>query len=338
MSMKRHTKNRGARRRRSDAFTLVELLVVIAIIGVLVALLLPAVQAAREAARRSQCTNNLKQVGIALHNYESGKGALPAGAGYDRTEPKGTWVVAIAPYLEQTALFTRYDFKKYSDQSPNLELAASLTIPSLVCPSDEDAAQPILRNRRQGAGSHNPITAQGLWYTGSMGPTIPDICEFDTPSSSTYPYTCQGCSFGTIGLDGKTLLPCSAIHPAGSTDSCAGMICRRHEGMKFRTVTDGLSNTIMAGETIPSHWAWNCVFCDNFPVSSTHIPLNSWMVKSDLAVNFSKSTGFKSSHPATIGVVMGDASVRFLSESIDYLAYNKLGSRASDDAATSGEF
>src|SRR5438067_9724665 len=94
-------------RRRSVrrlAFTLVELLVVIAIIGVLVALLLPAVQAAREAARRTQCTNHLKQLGVALHNFEGAKKSLPAGSGYTRVEPKGNWVVAILPYMEETSI------------------------------------------------------------------------------------------------------------------------------------------------------------------------------------------------------------------------------------------
>jgi prepilin-type N-terminal cleavage/methylation domain-containing protein len=325
------------RRSPSAGFTLVELLVVIAIIGVLVALLLPAVQAAREASRRSQCANNLRQIGIAIHNYESAKGSLPAGAGYSRTDPKGTWIVAIAPHLEQTALFDRYDFTKYSDQTPNLELAATLTIPVLICPSDEASAQPILDNRRQGAGSHNPKVAQGLWYTGSMGPTIPDLCEFDQPGTETYPSTCLGCSFGTLWPDGTPLTPCSAAHPNGSTDTCAGMICRRHEGVAFRNVADGLSNTIMIGETLPTHWVWNCVFCDNFPVSSTHIPLNT-MLRSDTPTNFAKISGFKSAHTIGANVVFGDASVHFLSETIDYLAYNKLGSRANDDVAPAGSY
>jgi hypothetical protein len=136
--------------------------------------LLPAVQAAREAARRSQCTNNLHQIGVALHNYESAKRTLPPGSGYDRAEPKGNWVVATAPYFEQTAVFQRYDFKKYSNETPNLELAATTIIPLLICPSDEDSGQPILQNRRQGAGSHNPLVCQGLWFAAST-------CRHRTP-------------------------------------------------------------------------------------------------------------------------------------------------------------
>jgi prepilin-type N-terminal cleavage/methylation domain-containing protein len=325
------------RRDANRAFTLVELLVVIAIIGVLVAMLLPAVQAAREAARRSQCQNNLRQVGIALHNYESANNSLPAGSGYTRTEPKGTWVVAIAPHLEQTALFNQYDFTKYSDESPNLELAATLTVPVLICPSDDEAAEPILQNRRQGQGSHNPIVSQGLWYTGSVGPTVPERCEFDKPTSDTYRFTCQGCCWGTLWPDGTPLTPCSETHPEGSSDTCAGMICRRHEGITFRSVTDGLANTIMAGETLPTHWVWNCVFCDNFPVSSTHIPVNT-MRRRDDALLASLTSGFKSAHAGGANVVMGDASVHFLSETIDYLTYNILGSRANEDTVPEGAF
>src|SRR4051794_2767386 len=89
-------------------FTLVELLVVIAIIGVLVALLLPAVQTAREASRRTQCANNLKQLGLAVANFEDVTNVLP----YSRTDPGETWTVIILPYLEQPAHFALWDLKK----------------------------------------------------------------------------------------------------------------------------------------------------------------------------------------------------------------------------------
>ena len=87
-------------------FTLIELLVVIAIIAVLIALLLPAVQAAREAARRAQCVNNMKQIGLAMHNYESSNGCFPPG---EKGCCWGTWNVFILPYVEQSALFNAWN-------------------------------------------------------------------------------------------------------------------------------------------------------------------------------------------------------------------------------------
>src|SRR5882757_6862394 len=95
------------RPRISRGFTLIELLVVIAIIAVLIALLLPAVQAAREAARRAQCVNNLKQIGLAMHNYESTMGSLPPGC---KQSSYGTWVMFILPFLEGNPLYNAWNF------------------------------------------------------------------------------------------------------------------------------------------------------------------------------------------------------------------------------------
>jgi len=122
-------------------FTLIELLVVIAIIGVLIALLLPAVQSAREAARRAQCTNNLKQIGLALHNYHDANSALPWGAG-----PWGwnDWSahVMMLPYIEQTALFNAFNFSQtfYDETRSNRAntTATRIQVSSLLCPSDPD--------------------------------------------------------------------------------------------------------------------------------------------------------------------------------------------------------
>ncbi|HEX3601865.1 MAG TPA: DUF1559 domain-containing protein, partial [Lacipirellulaceae bacterium] len=217
MSATRAWNCRAARTRAKlvEGFTLVELLVVIAIIGILVALLLPAIQAARESARRMQCTNNLKQVGIALLNYENSKKSLPPGSSYGRTDPKeqkGTWVVFILPFLEEPAISSQYDFTKYPDESPNLDLAGKVLIKTLICPTDEVSSQPFLNNRRHTGGSHNPgyddtHFAQGLWYPGSMGPTIPDFCDYAPKDTGApdfvirYRAVCQGCAFGTIKPD-----------------------------------------------------------------------------------------------------------------------------------------
>src|SRR6187549_2453545 len=110
-------------------FTLVELLVVIAIIGVLVALLLPAVQQAREASRRTQCSNNLKQIGLALSNFEDTYKVVP----YSRLDTRETWAVLTMQYLEQGNLFNQWDLKKqYYDQIPAVR---ETTLKVYVCPT-----------------------------------------------------------------------------------------------------------------------------------------------------------------------------------------------------------
>jgi prepilin-type N-terminal cleavage/methylation domain-containing protein len=129
---------RPTRLSSKPGFTLIELLVVIAIIAVLIALLLPAVQAAREAARRAQCVNNLKQIGLALHNYESSNGSFPLGAvatipsqGWGAWDNNGfTWRVLILPQLEQTAIFNSLNFNLHegtagSPRSPALRTAST---------------------------------------------------------------------------------------------------------------------------------------------------------------------------------------------------------------------
>jgi prepilin-type N-terminal cleavage/methylation domain-containing protein len=157
-------------------FTLVELLVVIAIIGILIALLLPAVQAAREAARRSQCSNNLKQIGLALHNYHSAQNSFPPvatfgkqwpGAAWGQTWPAyhWSWIASILPQMEQSALYSKIDYRfsvwqqcYSSGSSMNPASVVAQKISTLICPSD--------------AGFVNPDTAHNFaasCYGGSEG-------------------------------------------------------------------------------------------------------------------------------------------------------------------------
>src|ERR1700678_4178526 len=126
--------------RSRSAFTLIELLVVIAIIAVLIALLLPAVQAAREAARRAQCTNNLKQLGLSVHNYHQQTNALPAenmflGSTGSTWGWNASWAVFMLPNIEQGPLYNAYNFAQGPDSPYNSTVSYS-AISVLLCPSD----------------------------------------------------------------------------------------------------------------------------------------------------------------------------------------------------------
>jgi prepilin-type N-terminal cleavage/methylation domain-containing protein/prepilin-type processing-associated H-X9-DG protein len=182
-------------RRLSRAFTLVELLVSIAIIGILVALLLPAIQAARESARRTQCTNSLKQLGIALHNYESAHAALPPAGTFAPSDTSlsnklgymqsidlqsGTnysWIVKLLPFLEEDALYQQINFKLPVTRNTTDPQARQVT--SLLCPSDAafgrffettdpDNGRTVRFGKANYAAFVNPMHADGWIYTGAI--------------------------------------------------------------------------------------------------------------------------------------------------------------------------
>lgn len=221
---------------RRGGFTLVELLVVIAIIGVLVALLLPAVQAAREAARRSSCSNNLKQVAIALHNHHDTYNRFPPGGGNDQP-PFGTqntintgvqwgssWMVYILPYVEQTVVTDGWVFNTHSGYQNAANIARANGILKVYrCPST-----PVLeRMAARGGATTNP-TLMVVSYTGIAGSVNNGIV---TPGvDATNPTYAVGCCNGTGPL---------------ATDN--GIL---HAGSKhtFANITDGSSNTWLVGE------------------------------------------------------------------------------------------
>jgi prepilin-type N-terminal cleavage/methylation domain-containing protein/prepilin-type processing-associated H-X9-DG protein len=319
-------------------FTLVELLVVIAIIGILVALLLPAVQAARESARRSQCQNNEKQIGLAIHAFHTAKGRLPYGSQYydhipytrpDREPTEGTWVVQILPYLEEQNLYDRFDKTRPMPQlNPANFEAMKVPIAIMICPSDENASDPIATNGKK-SHEQNPDVAFRLWYPVSMGPTHQDGCPF-CPEPKFWPqapdsYCCQGYHFGT------SFWPDMTPDAAGINNS-KGMFGRFPKGFKFSQVTDGLSYTFMAGETLPRTCIYHTAYSPNFPVAGTQIPLNLYTTEAQAAQHH-QACGYKSSHPGGANFLMGDGSVHFIPTEINYQMYNALGSRDFGDVA-----
>jgi prepilin-type N-terminal cleavage/methylation domain-containing protein/prepilin-type processing-associated H-X9-DG protein len=305
---------------RKLAFTLVELLVVIAIIGILIALLLPAVQAAREAARRAQCSNNLKQLGLALHNYADVNGRFPPGstnltgngpyiwdAGIQR---KGSVLVKLLPYIEQRALYGQLDPKGDVEAQLATLGFGSKEIPAYRCPSDGYIDQNL--------GQTN--------YSVSMGNQLmPDQWG---GCGNAYP----GNNFGN-GPVGH-----------GSTDDgsqISGCFSRYTYGASFADITDGTSNTIAIGERRPqcgdhsaaygwmgSNSLWTATTAPiNFPTCPNEPPGNNGQHNCyDFAV-WQTSQGFKSRHPGGAQFVLADGAVRFLSETIDYLTYQRLGDR-----------
>ncbi len=286
---------------RRRGFTLVELLVVIAIIGILIALLLPAVQAAREAARRSQCSNNLKQLGLAMHNYHDTYKTLPIGA---FSCCWGTWKVPVLPYIEQQALADQYaegpkctdDVQNRYGHSVNLPVTTAEGISAFYCPSDQENS-PI-----GDIQSHNYVI-----------------------------------NFGNTGYSQQSNL--NGVIFAGApfkrvTSNCIGgkqKVCQ-----DFASILDGLSNTLMLSEVIIgqgsdlrgfSWWSDACQFTAYLPPNS---PLPDRIYSASYCNNnppnppcavstTADPTMFaaRSRHPGGVQATKCDGSADFVSETID---------------------
>ena len=290
-------------------FTLVELLVVIAIIGVLIALLLPAVQAAREAARRSQCGNNLRQIGIGIHLFHDAEKKLPQSSqvGWGHL-PK------ILPYIE---LGHVYDQGRIAQTNMNTATARyrmlnSLEIPTFSCSSDGSP------RTRDDIHTYNPdyfddgavtnylgVGGSGWGVIYSNDPNKPEGFPFATD----WPYT----------------------DPLGSQDSMDkgnGMFYRNDVGrtLTFAAVEDGLSNTLMFGETLPDRTGWSQWVMGNHGMT-TAMPPNAH--KADGTEydrgDWSNNWGAHSRHPGGVQFVYGDGHVRFIQDSVSLVVYRALG-------------
>jgi len=335
--------------RSKAGFTLVELLVVIAIIGVLVALLLPAVQAAREAARRTQCSNNLKQLGLAAHSFNDtysrlppGGGAQGGGSGLSSSTDYGSWLVYLLPYMEQTNLAMAIDGASGPTNRRILNAWNARVLPVLIrnfrCPSDEfDKNAPVSN------------------YGASIGPQCaPGPCS---AAQSPYRTYCNGnAQTPGWGYDSSTNY--------GDTSDPAqarGLFTRRGALIRLAMITDGTSNTIMFGELLAGQngdvyyslgkngsagmntgWAQSD---SGIAINDTIVPINTFLTYLDPnqnrcnnwqtnVDNWNITFGFRSRHPSGAQFVFADGSVHFLPQSISHMVYNQLGCRDDGQAVS----
>jgi prepilin-type N-terminal cleavage/methylation domain-containing protein len=276
------------------AFTLIELLVVIAIIAVLVALLLPAVQQAREAARRTQCKNNLAQIGLAVMNYEMAHGVLPPGCvnqtGPIQSTPEGyhmSWIAQILPNIEQRAVYKAIDFKlgAYAQSTT----VSQVTLPAFHCPS-----------------SSENLSGLGVSFSSYAG------CHHDQE--------------GPIDVDNNGVFFLNSA-------------------VRFKDVLDGASNTIFVGEKqgLDSGLGWLSGTRATLrntgigPNKSPTVTTQGWSTPNQNGPLFEDPLtvgSFGSSHIGGAQFVLGDGSVRFISENIDVQVFQNLGNRHDEQILT----
>lgn len=304
-------------------FTLVELLVVIAIIGILVALLLPAIQSAREAARRISCTNNLKQMGVATQNYISAKKELPMGFGrtmvHVLNQPTVNFIKEgifsyLLPYMEEQAVFSQIDFKYYLPPAKQYtqDPAKDQIIPAYICPDWPDAKV----TTSAPAGFEYQLGAT-CTYTG-VGGAVRNAGEKLIPSG-----------FGQIPNNGAFTVRQEAV--SGSIKTLVGA------ARKLSQITDGQSNSFLIGEFVHRNCQFGTLteeapgnvrpwyvagFSDapySFKILET--PPNTCVSRVDTNFNYLPLGSF---HPGTTQFVHIDGSVHVITNDIDRLVYQDL--------------
>ncbi len=308
--------------RRNPGFTLVELLVVIAIIGILIALLLPAVQAAREAARRMQCSNNLKQVALALHNYESTHKAFPYGTldeastNYHR---RCTWFQQTWPFIELKPAYDDYaawNGEWVMDTPPVIK---DMVVPMFVCPSDPMGP---------GFGAGGGYRSGGYGFQGNyVGCTGDDYIKINRPGYPDY-----------------------AIHPHRG-------LFWSNSAVRIRDVQDGTTNTLMIsevrirGDRNTNGWGegggyWGGGQHSGFGFTTMEPPNSTvsdrvWYCKDATAPgctsvgdDINKLILARSAHPGGVQAAMADGSVHFFAETIDLIIWKGLGTRAGSEVVS----
>jgi len=338
----------------TKGFTLVELLVVIAIIGILIALLLPAVQAAREAARRSQCTNNLKQLGLGLHNHHDTYNRFPPGAANDQT-PFGTlttgagygssWMVYILPFIEQKVLYDKWQFSGNNSgvfNANNMEAQSGVVIPAFACPSSPLPTQWAKCTGSNVSGvTYYRMAPHYVGISGADNGLIPGYTESRVVQVNRSGHVGGG---GVMIINGKRRF-------ADITDGSSNVIAISEDG---DYIYSGSSNETKNDWRACQTWGWaigtdSNVLVPSFTGSAVwnldtirypiNLKKNNWTgscsatgVCGDCANNLP----LNSTHPGGVNVLVADGSVRFLSETITLETLAKLATR--DDGKPVSDF
>ena len=310
--------------RRRSGFTLVELLVVIAIIGILVALLLPAIQAARESARRAQCLNNLKNVGLAVHNYHDARRQLPPSRIWDQQK---TVFHLILPYLEQGAIEDLWDMSKGTFYNQTYE-ARTHVVPIYLCPSRDRDSDVILAQPDGGAsgGTPGPADEDGKYF-GS-------VCDYAPCGGTVRKLTRRG-AIGYYKTGQWTVNGAMPMAYRPEDERYTPLVKSWKSLTSFKRITDGTSNTFMLGEGTKAY-SYGSDTDNRFPAQA----FNGDHVR-ELCIGHEEcplygagdleARGFGSEHPGVCLFVMVDGSVRPIQVDTDPLVLAALATRSGEE-------
>jgi prepilin-type N-terminal cleavage/methylation domain-containing protein len=312
-------------------FTLIELLVVIAIIAVLIGLLLPAVQKVREASMRAMCGNNLKQLGIAVHEYHNVEGFLPVSTGFseDDTKANWSWLARILPYIEQDSVYKLGGIPTTVMTAANAQQAMAMEIKSFLCPSDPNNHKgPRTDEFNIGSASGvNPGLPVGLTnYQGVSG------CNWGYDSNLAGGIGNGGTNFASNWLNPSPTNP----NNYDGLDDGDGIFYRSNyrRPLRLTDITDGASNTFMIGEDVPSmnqHCDWPF---HNHANATCAIPPNATQANGQPfpSTNWQNVYSFHSMHSGGLQFACADGSVHWINNNISLTLYRQLATYNANEA------